>query len=505
MRKANLTPLFFANSVPRKSGAVVESDSKQVKDKDENTNLEQESGVPNTGSFDELCDTPSSTRSFCISAGTPDEEKILGLEWDNYSLYFTDVNQDLKLSQKSQEEIVITFSQINESTDLGIVQEKSTTVESKKDATINLQLDGQNKNKILVASDEEAKGYDENNNSPLVSSETLLSEGENDTSSSVQEATFARDNPKVMLSEEDIELSISNNFDINNFSFLNYNKESGNDSGAEFTDGDDSGREKVDNEAEIFLGSNENISSPILSEESFVTAKNEGETYKSPNNSIFIHSNGTQFDVSEDGIYTHDDSQDVSLRNEQNVSKEGLTGTLVKLDDGENKNIKITGKSAPGASKQSEGDNDQLLNGSEPLISRSSTPNNSPKDVNRKSTYSKLSKICRDKNEGEKSVYKTSSYNPSQKNSKGKKVFLCLTVLSCTVFFVSITSSFLGKPLISDLKGNLISLAILGTACVILGAITLVLYCYPQDKENEPPDALEQVSVDDTEIEILSS
>ncbi|MBA8756581.1 hypothetical protein HCR15_06065 [Wolbachia pipientis] len=182
--------------------------------------------------------------------------------------------------------------------------------------------------------------------------------------------------------------------------------------------------------------STKNVSSPIFSEESFFTDENESEPYESPNNSIFMYLNSTKFDVNKDGIYTHDDPQH-----------------------------------------------------SESLISGSRTPGNSPR-IPQAICFS-----ARDTSKGEELIYKTSSYNPSQKNSKGKKIFLCLTVLSCTLFWGSLTSSFLGKPLISDQKSNLMLLAILGAAFAILGSIALVLYCYTQPKENKPLDALDQVSM----------
>ncbi|WP_265026897.1 hypothetical protein [Wolbachia endosymbiont (group A) of Bombylius major] len=510
-QRENLTPLPLANKVqpgPRRSGGVCESDQMKGKgkgkDKSKNRNLEPEFGIPNTGSLHELVGTPDSTRSFCISIGTPDEVRMDELQWDNYHLGSTNVNQDLKLGQKNQKEISTTFSQINESTGLNIVQETSAPLESKKGATINVQLDGQNNNKILVVPDEWVKDYKENSNSPLGSNKTPLSEDKSDTSSSIQETTFARENHNatITLSKEDLNLSISNNFDINNFNSLHQNKKSGNNSDTEFIDSDGSGQKKVNNGAEIFLVSKENASSPILSKESFVTAENESETYKSSDDSILTDS---------DSIYTHDDQQDFSLRNEQSSRKEVSKDTLVKLDE-ENKSIEITNTDNLEASKHNEDDSNQLLNSSEPPISASSTPGNSPKEVSRESIDSKssriLQKICFsaiDTSEGKELVYKTSSYNQSQKNSKGKKVSLCLTALSCAVFFGSLTSSFLGKPLISDQKGNLILLAILGAAFVILGSITLVLYCCPQAKENKPLDTLDQVSIDDAKIKILSS
>ncbi|WP_375315804.1 hypothetical protein [Wolbachia endosymbiont (group A) of Colletes cunicularius] len=515
-QRKNLTPLPLANKVqpgPRRSGGVCEPDQMKGKDKSKNRSLEQEFGIPNTGSLHELVGTPGSTRSFCISIGTPDEVRMDELQWDNYSLGSTNVNQDLKLGQKNQKEISTTFSQINESTGLNIVQETSAPLESKKGATINVQLDGQNNNKILVVSDEWVKDYKENSNSPLGSNKTPLSEDKSDTSSSIQETTFARENHNatITLSKEDLNLSISNNFDINNFNSLHQNKKSGNNSDTEFIDSDGSGQKKVNNGAEIFLVSKENASSPILSKESFVTAEDESETYKSSDNSILTDSDGIRFNASKGSIYTHDDQQDVSLQNGQSSSKEVSTGTLVKLDE-ENKSIEITNTNTPGASQHNEDDSNQLLNSSELLISASSVPGNSPKEVSRESIDSKssriLQKICFsaiDTSEGEELVYKTSSYNQSQKNSKGKKVSLCLTALSCAVFFGSLTSSFLGKPLISDQKGNLILLAVLGAAFVILGSITLVLYCCPQAKENKPLDTLDQVSIDDAKIKILSS
>ncbi|WP_353277218.1 hypothetical protein [Wolbachia endosymbiont (group B) of Villa cingulata] len=442
-QRKNLTPLPLANNVQlgsRRSGGVCESDymKGKGKDKSKNRSVEQEFGMPNTGSLHELVGTPGSTHSFCISAGSPDEVRREGFHYDNYHLGSTNVNQDLKLSQKNQKEISTTFSQINESTDSNIVQETSASLESKKDATINLQLDGQNNNKVLVVSNEKVKDYNENNNSPLGSNERLLPEDENDTSSNVQETTFA-------------------------------------------------------------------------SEESFVTPENESETYKSSDDSILTDSDSIRFNASKGSIYTNDDQQDVSLQNEQSGRKEVSKDTLVKLDE-ENKSIEITNTDTLEASKHNEDNSNQLLNSSEPLISASSTPDNSPKEVSRESINSKSSrifqKICfstRDTSEGEELVYKTSSYNLSQKNSKEKKVSLCLTALSCAVFLGSLTSSFLGKPLISDQKGNLILLAILGAAFIILGSITLVLYCCTQAKENKPLDTLDQVSIDDAKIKMLSS
>lgn len=74
---------------------------------------------------------------------------------------------------------------------------------------------------------------------------------------------------------------------------------------------------------------------------------------------------------------------------------------------------------------------------------------------------------------------------------KGENALLLFLALSSDTFAASFVSSILGKPLCPDKKGNLISLAILGTVTAILVTISLVHFLCPnKSKENGPSSEL---------------
>ncbi|GHM58214.1 MAG: hypothetical protein sL5_03850 [Candidatus Mesenet longicola] len=84
-------------------------------------------------------------------------------------------------------------------------------------------------------------------------------------------------------------------------------------------------------------------------------------------------------------------------------------------------------------------------------------------------------------NTSKKKVFKSSFAN----FSKGEKALLFFVALSSTAFIASLISSALGKPLCPDKKGNLISLAILGTVAIISVAVSLVHFHYPDKSKGE--------------------
>ncbi|WP_339045220.1 hypothetical protein [Candidatus Mesenet endosymbiont of Agriotes lineatus] len=77
------------------------------------------------------------------------------------------------------------------------------------------------------------------------------------------------------------------------------------------------------------------------------------------------------------------------------------------------------------------------------------------------------------------------SKSPFANFSKGEKALLLFVTLSSAAFIASFISSVLGKPLCPDKKGNLISLAILGTIAIILVTVSLFHFHYPDKPKGE--------------------
>ncbi|XGA08040.1 MAG: hypothetical protein U0X86_000191 [Wolbachia endosymbiont of Xenopsylla cheopis] len=111
------------------------------------------------------------------------------------------------------------------------------------------------------------------------------------------------------------------------------------------------------------------------------------------------------------------------------------------------------------------------------------------------SRMSEDSSILNDHNSPKKKVFKS----PFANSSKGEKALLLFTALSSATFIASFIASILGKPLCPDEKGNLISLAILGTVAIVSITVSLAhFYCSNKSKENDPLSKF-----DSNEVEML--